>query len=100
MHSYQVAITVIFYSDFLPFGEVNGDMLAPKADDRSFGPVELATPLILFNSIETNLYVSLQPQGNTLHCNNVSLEIKVPKVYGTYLSVHAHKGNTSKKGLS
>ena len=48
-----------YVADFFPFGEVFGDTIAPNEDDGSFGPIQLPTPLILFNSIETNIYVSL-----------------------------------------
>ena len=43
---------------FFPFGAANGDVVAPRVVDVSFGPILLDIPLVLFNNEETNVYVS------------------------------------------
>ena len=45
-------------SELFPFGEVNGDLRAPPADDDSFGPIQLEVPLILYREAENTLYVT------------------------------------------
>ena len=45
-------------SGFFPFGVANGDVVAPRVFDGSFGPTLLDVPLVLFNIAETNIFVS------------------------------------------
>lgn len=36
---------------------MNEDTLAPPDDDAAFGPIRLETPVVFFNSKETEFYV-------------------------------------------
>ena len=51
-------IVFVGISGFFPFGAANGDVVAPRVIDVSFGPTLLDVPLVLFNNAETNVYVS------------------------------------------
>lgn len=45
-------------ADFIPFGEMFGDNVAPPKDDSSFGPNMMTTPVVLLQNKETTYYVS------------------------------------------
>ena len=47
---------------FFPFGAANGDVVAPRVVDESFGPTRLDVPLVLFNNSVTSIYVSVHAQ--------------------------------------
>ncbi len=57
-----IYLSFFFYvelpSELFPFGQVNGDLRAPPADDESFGPIQLEVPLILYMEAENTLYVT------------------------------------------
>ena len=44
-------------TDFLPYGEFDGDSVASSEGDY-FGPIILDTPIVMFQKNETELYVS------------------------------------------
>ena len=43
----------------VPFGLNSGDTLLPSADDDSFGPYLLDPPLVIYDTVETQFYVSM-----------------------------------------
>ena len=57
-HKVQISYFFLGTDGFFPFGAANGDSVAPPVVDASLGPTQLDVPVLLFNSPETNVYVS------------------------------------------
>lgn len=46
------------HAGFIPFGETNNDTMVTRADDSSFGPIMIDTPVVFFQRMETSYFVS------------------------------------------
>ena len=52
-------VSCMFKTEFFPFGEANGDIIATPVDDGSFGPIKLDVPIVFFQSEESLVYVRM-----------------------------------------